>query len=36
MKMLSRSTLAHIVMDEKRVYGKKMVDMGLMEEGWKH
>ena len=32
MEMLLGSTLAHLVMDEKGVYGKQMVDVGLMEE----
>ena len=34
--MLSRSTLAHVGMEEKRVYGKQMVEVGLMEEWVKH
>ena len=32
MKMLLGSTLAHVGMGVKRVYGKQMVDVELMEE----
>ena len=34
--MSSRSTLAHFGMKENKVYGKKMVELGLMEEWGKH